>query len=246
MAGPPEERVPEAYDPQQIEEGDPITLQDDLTNEPGELSLQYSTLYTRSQQADAKEVQETGPSLKLGVFKDVQVSVNPNYDFGRGSEHNVGNVVSDVLVHATDQTRLLPSFGFDLFYAAPFGAGHKSAEYIFRAIASRSLGEGDAAPRLHLNLTDYHLLQPDENGRKDQLQMVFGGTFLPTSKGALVADVIYGASDQGRGTQTFVEIGYTRELPLEWAVEVGIGKQVAGAANGFRVFLSIETDVHIF
>ena len=237
---------PDAPDPQQIEEGEPVTLQDEVTNDPGELSVQYSGSYMRSHETDAKELLEQGATFKLGLFKDVQVSLNPNYDSGRGDERNSGDVLGDVLFHINDQTRVLPALGFDLFYSTPFGAGHKSAEYIFRAIASRSLGASDTAPRLHLNVTDSHLTQPDERGRKDQPQLAFGGSFLPTIEGAVVADVVYGASGERRGTETFLEIGYTRVLPHDWTCELGVGKQVAGAANAVRVFFSIEKDMHIF
>ena len=236
---------PDTVDLQQIEEGDPITLQDELTNDPGELSLQYSDLYVRTRVADAKETQEEGPSFKLGVIKNVQVSINPNYQTGRGSQRDSGDVVSDILVHTSDQSHLVPATGIDIFYSTPFGAGPKSGEYIFRGIASYVLGISNNAPRLHFNLTDFHLSQP-EGARKDQLQLVFGGTFLPTAKGALVGDIIYGASEESHGTETILELGYTRQLPDGWVAEAGIGKQVTGYANAFRVFFSIEKDVTIF
>jgi hypothetical protein len=245
-AAPPEVQLDETMDPQQIEEGEPVTLQDDVTNDPGELSVQYSGTYLRSQEADSKEVLEQGATLKLGLFKDVQVSVNPNYDTGRESERNSGEMMSDVLVHFADQTRLLPAFAFDLFYSLPFGAGRKSAATIFRAIASHSLGTGENAPRLHFNLNDVHLVDPGADQRKDQLQIVFGGSFLPSPSGALVADIVYGAAEEKRGTQTFLEMGYTRVLPHAWTVELGIGRQVAGAANALRVFFSVEKEVHVF
>ena len=242
----PDARLQEEHDPQQIEEGEPVTLQDNLTNDPGELSVQYSGGYFRSPLIGEREVLQQGGTLKLGVFKDVQVSLNSDYATGRGGERNVGDVLGDVLWHINDQTKLLPAFGVDLYYSTPFGAGHKSAAYIFRAIASHSLGEGDTAPRLHVNLTDFHLTQPEEDGRKDQLQIAFGGSFLPTAEGAVVADVVYGASSERHRTETYLEIGYTRELPHSWTVELGVGKQVAGAANAVRVFFSVETEVHVF
>ena len=242
----PDVQLDDTMDPQQIEEGEPVTLQDDITNDPGELSIQYSGSYLRSQEADSKEVLEQGATFKLGAFKNVQVSVNPNYDTGRESERNSGEVMSDILVHFADQTRLLPAFAFDLFYALPFGAGRKSAATIFRAIASHSLGAGDDAPRLHFNLNDVHVADPAGDQRKDQLQIVFGGSFLPTRRGAVVADIVYGATEERRGTQTFLEIGYTRVLPHDWTVELGIGRQVAGAANALRLFFSVEKEVHIF
>ena len=242
----PDARLQEEHDPQQIEEGEPVTLQDNLTNDPGELSIQYSGGYFRSPLVGAKEVLQQGGTLKLGLFKDVQVSLNSDYATGRGGDRNIGDVLGDVLWHINDQTRLFPALGFDLFYSTPFGAGHKSAGYVFRAIASHSLGDGDAAPRLHLNLTDFHLTQPEEEGRKDQLQIAFGGSFLPAPEGAVVADVVYGASDERHRTETYLEIGYTRELPHSWTLELGVGKQVAGAANAVRVFFSVETEVHVF
>ncbi len=233
-------------DPQQIEEGEPVTVQDDLTNDPGELSLQYSGTYVRLREADSREVLEQGLTAKLGVLKDVQLSLNPNYDTGRTEDRNSGGVQGDILVHVRDQTRLFPALGFDLFYTTPFGAGQKSPEYVFRAIASHSLGDGDAAPRLHLNLTDFHLTQPEGGDRKDRLQLAFGGSFLPTPAGALVADIVYGASDVGRGTQGFLEIGYTRVLPQAWTCELGVGRQVAGAGGAVHVFFSIEKEIHVF
>ena len=223
-----------------------MTVQDDLANDPGELSLQYSGAYGRSREAGAREVLEQGLTLKLGVIENVQLSVNPNYVTGRAEGHDSGGFQADVLVHLRDQTRLLPAVGFDLFYTTPFGSGRKAAEYVFRAIASHSLGDGDAAPRLHLNVTDFHLTQLEGDDRKDRLQLAFGASFLPSEAGAIVGDVVYGAADFGRGTQTFLEVGYTRVLPHAWTCELGIGQQVAGAGGAVHVFFSVEKEVHVF
>ena len=237
--------MPRAHaDPQEVEEGEPITIEDATTNDVGELSLQYSGTYTRIADAGTQALLEQGPTFKLGVFKDVQVSLNPYYGTGSAPGHNSGVVLSDVKVQLNQQTIYIPTLAVDVFYGVPFGAGDKSANYIFRAVASKLLGSSEDSPTLHLNLTDTHLSTPDFGGRKDQLQAVFGGSFLIARNAALVGDVVYGAAEEAGRDATFVEVGYSRDLPHDWKLEVGVGRQVDG--DTWEVFLSIEKEVQIF
>lgn len=227
-----------------MEEGEPITIEDATTNAPGELSLQYSGVYTRIPESGTKDLLEQGPTFKLGVVDGVQVSLNPYYGTGTASGHSSGVALSDVKLRLNEQTLYVPAFTVDVFYGVPFGAGEKSADYIVRAIASKSLGASDDAPTLHLNLTDTHLTLPGTDGRKDQLQMVFGGSFLLSKNAAFVADIVYGAADRPGRNATFLEAGYSRDLPDDWKLELGMGRQVDG--DTWELFVSIEKEITIF
>jgi hypothetical protein len=233
-------------DPQDIEEGEPVTLEDAFTDPAGQLSLQYSGDFTRLRDGGTTDLLQAGPTIKLGAFKGVQVSVNPSYASGTGLGRNAGSVLGDVLVQLNAQTAVLPACAVDVFYAVPFGAGHKSAAYVVRLLASKSLGAAPHAPRLDVNLTDYHLTQPDRDGRSDQLQLVAGGSMALGRDDAVVADLVHGASEQAGQSETFVEIGYNRDLPDDWSLNLGIGKQVLGEANGVRVYFAIEKELQIY
>jgi hypothetical protein len=234
--------------PQDIEEGEPVTLEDAFTDPPGQLSLQYSGSYglTKQRAASRTALLEQGPTFKLGAVSGVQVSLNPNYDTGTASGRNAGFLLGDVLVQLNRQTRLLPAMAVDVFYSAPFGAGRKSTATTVRAIASKYLGSSETAPRLHLNLTAYRLTQPDGGDRRNQLQLAFGGSAPVTGKDAIVADIVYGNAEQVRRSETFVELGYSRDLPEDWTFQIGVGRQVAGGANAVRVFFAFEKELQIY
>jgi hypothetical protein len=240
-------RVPHARaNPQDIEEGEPVTLEDAFTDPAGQLSLQYSGTYTQTHDHAAKEQLEQGATIKLGAFPGVQISVNPSYDTGTTAERNAGGVLGDVLVQLNRQSTLLPAFAVDVFYFTPYGAAHSSAEYVVRLLATKPLGPSLDSPRLDLNLTDYHLTQPDRDGRSDQLQLVAGGSMLLHKNDAVVVDIVHGASEQQGQSETYLEAGYNRDLPDDWSLNVGIGKQVAGVARGLRIYFAIEKELDLF
>jgi hypothetical protein len=238
--------LPARANPQDVEEGEPVTVEDAWTDPPGELSLQYSGTYTRLHDPGSQELLEQGPTIKLGAIKGVQISLNPNYDTGTVSQRNSGFMLGDILVQANDQKNYIPAFALDVFYAPPFGAGQKTAQYTFRAIASKSLGPTEASPRLHINITDYHLTEPDSESRRDRLQFVFGGSLLFTKTDALVADIVNGPAERIGESETFVEIGWSRDLPDDWTLQLGIGRQVAGEGNAVRAFFAIEKQLEIY
>ena len=233
-------------DPQDIEEGEPVTLEDAFTDPAGQLSLQYSGSFTRMREGGTTDLLQDGPTIKLGAFKGVQISVNPNYATGTAPGHDTGSALGDVLVQLNAQGVVVPAFAVDVFYAVPFGAGHKSADYVVRLLASKSLGAAAQAPRLDLNLTDYHLTQPDRDGRKDQLELAAGGSMELGNHDAMVADVVYGAAEQAGQSETLLEIGYNRDLPDDWSMNVGVGKQVRGAADALRLYFAVEKELQIF
>ncbi len=239
--------APCAYaNPQDIEDGEPVTLEDAFTDPPGDLSIQYSGTFTQSEAAGGRGVVESGPTFKLGAISGVQISVNPNYDLGGAEGRNSGFVLSDVLVQFTKQGVTVPAFAVDVFQSTPFGARHPSVQWTVRAIASKYLGPSEDSPRLHLNLTDYHTVQPDTGERRDQVEAVFGGSFLISKVAALVADVVAGNAGSRRGSEVFLEIGYSRDLPDDWTCQLGVGQQVNGRANAVRVFFAVEKELQIF
>jgi hypothetical protein len=238
--------APARADPQEVETGEPLLIEDATTDDPGNLSIQLSGIDSHRQGDAAQDLLAQGLTVKLGAIKGVQVSLNPEYNVGNAQGRNSGSVLGEALFQFNDQSTFVPAFAFNLSYATPFGAGQKSGDYTFRAIATKWLGLSEESPRLNLNLTDYHLAQPENGMRRDQLQAVLGGSVLLTKEGAIIADIEYGAAEDVRGTETFLEIGYSRDLPGDWDFQIGVGKQVAGAGNGIRLYLSIDKDFKIF
>lgn len=237
---------PARANPQDIEEGEPVTLEDAFTDPAGQLSLQYSGAYGRTRQDGTQTLLEQGPTFKLGAMPGVQVSLNPNYDSGSVQGKNSGFVLGDVLVQLNGQNRILPTFAADIFESVPFGAGHKSAGTVFRLIASKFLGASEDAPRLHVNFTDTRIVEPEPGGRRNQLVLAFGGSVLVAAHDAIVADLVTGAAEEAGRRQTFLEIGYSRDLPEDWTAQLGIGRQVAGTGQGVRVFFAIEKELQIY
>ncbi|MEJ0046614.1 MAG: hypothetical protein WDN04_11200 [Rhodospirillales bacterium] len=238
--------APARADPQEVETGEPLLIEDATTDDPGNLSIQLSGIYAHQHRDGALDLTSQGLTVKMGLVKGVQVSLNPEYGMGTAQGRNGGSVLGEALFQFNDQSRFVPAFAFNLSYATPYGAGPKSGEYTFRAIATKWLGATEESPRLNLNLTDYHVTQPDGGDRRDQLQAVLGGSVLLSRQGALIADIEYGAAEAAGTTETFLEIGYSRDLPGDWDFQIGVGKQVAGAGSGTRFYISIDKELKIF
>jgi hypothetical protein len=233
-------------DPQSLEEGEPIQLEDAWTDPPGQLSLQFSGQLQKRRGPDADQVLEAGPTIKLGALQGVQLSVNPNYERGFGPDGHQGTALFDALVQLTKKDPVWPTFSADVFYGVPYGAGQKTAIWVFRGIASKELG-GEDAPRLHVNFTDYHLTIPGEERRKDQLQFTFGGSVQVGEANGLVADVVrQEAEEPGGGSETLLEVGYNRDLPDDWTFTLGVGRQVEGRGSAWRVLFSFEKELHLW
>jgi hypothetical protein len=233
-------------DPQEIEDGEPVTLEDAFTDPAGQFSMQYSGAYARDRGYGAADGLEQGPTFKLGIVPGIQISVNPNYVSGSTEGRNAGFVLSDVLVQLNRQTTLLPAFAIDVFYSLPFGAGQKSVATTVRGIASKFVGNSETAPRLHLNISDTYISEPSPGTRNNQLQVVFGGSFLISPRDAIVSDIDTGNADAHGQNETFLEVGYSRDLPRDWTFQIGVGAKAAGGAHAGRLYFAIEKELDIY
>ena len=232
-------------DPQALSTNVPIQVEDALVTKYGNMTVQLDTRFTRDRIGRGSQSLAASPVLKFGLLPGLQVDIGPSYGFGDKGSSNQGNGTLDALYQINQDSKYIPSFAIHGYYQTPYGAGHKSATYTARAIATKYLGD-DKAPRLHANLTIYHLTQPSPTQRTDQLEMAFGISALLRPDTAIVADVVHGAKPDKRASQTFLDVGLRYEISDGWAVSGGVGAGIAQQSPAFRVFFALQKDFKLF
>jgi hypothetical protein len=236
---------PALADPQSLSTNVPVQVEDALTTPYGGLTLQNDNRFTRDPHGRGSGNLATSPVVKIGALPGLQIDLGPSYNFGDKGTSGAGNGTIDALYQFNKDSKYVPSFAVHGYYATPYGSGHKSAEYTVRGIATKYLGN-DMAPRLHLNLTLYHLTQPGPTQRTDQLEMAVGFSTLVRKDTALVADVVHGALPDKKRNETFIDVGLRHEITDTWAIAGGVGVGVAQESPGFRMFFALQKDFKLF
>lgn len=234
-----------AADPQALNTNVPVQIEDAMPVSLGMLTLQNDTRLTRDPHGRGRTSVVTSPVLKFGVLPGLHVDLGPSYEFGDKSGAGSGSGSVAALYQFNKDGPYWPALAVHGFYDTPFGAGHKSALYTLRGMATKNLGD-ERAPRLHLNLSLYHLTQPDGTQRRDQLEIAAGVSALLRPDTAIVADVVHGAKPEKGRNQTLVDVGLRHEVGGGWAVSGGVGVGVAQSSPGFRVFFAVQKDLRLF
>lgn len=235
-------------DPQGLSTNVPVQIEDAFPAiEQGQAELQLDGVYLRDPHDNSgTHALTTGPTLKLGLLPHTQFDINPGYTAGDSSSANQGTTSFDALVQLRGNTRFLPALALHGFYDLPYGAGHKTAQYTLRGIATKYLGSSKSSPRLHLNLTWTHVTQPDILTRRDQLEIAGGLSFLVAGSTAMVVDAVHGAASAVGDNQTFLDAGFLHELGPNWTIGIGAGAGIAQQSPQARVFFSAQYAFGLF
>lgn len=234
-------------DPQSLSTNVPVQIEDALPVRLGTLELQGDNRFTRDpHNRRGSDLLASGMVLKLGPLPGLQVGLGPSYNFGSQSGANGGRGAIDVLYQLTGDSAYVPALALHGYYAQPYGAGHRSAQYTLRGIATKHLGGGERSPRLHLNLSWYHLAQPSPSQRPDQLELAVGYSRLISGSTALVVDVVHGAKPERRASQTIADVGVRREVGDGWAVALGVGAGIARQSPTLRAFFAVQKSFRMF
>ena len=239
--------APEARaDPQANTRFVPLQVESAIPVRTGLLEAEVNSRYVRDRHNErGRDLTVVEPLLRLGLIPRVHVTVGLPYRLGDQSTANQGAGSFGALVGLTDQTSYLPALGLAVTYDTPYGAGHKTAEYAVRALATRDLGEGERAPRLHLNLLWTHLTQPGRAERPDQIGLIVGASALVGEHTALFLEVVHGAKPERRQTQTLLEAALRHEIG-SWFISAGAGVGIAGKSPAVRVLLSATREFKLF
>jgi hypothetical protein len=239
--------APAFADPQSISTNVPIQVEDAYPTPYGVMTLQSDIRYTNdSYNSRGATGIATEGVIKVGPLPGLQVDLSPSYNFGNQSNADSGYGSIDALYQFNKSTTYIPAFAVHLYYEQPYGAGHLSQMYVIRAIATKNLGPSDGAPRIHINLTDYHLAQPSPTQRKDQLEAIVGVSALLTPDTAIVADVVHGAKPAAGHVETIADVGLRHQITKSWSISGGVGAGIEQQSPEFRVFFALQKDIDIF
>jgi len=235
-------------DPQGLSTNVPVQIEDAFPAvEQGQAQIQWDGVYLRDpHDSSGTHAVTTGPTLKLGLIPYTQIDINPGYTAGDSSSASQGTTSLDALVQLRGNSRFLPALAVHGFYEIPYGAGHKSAQYTVRGVATKYLGSTKSSPRLHLNLTWVHVTQPDRQTRRDQMEIAGGVSFLVGRSTGMVLDAVHGAAPTTGENRTFIDAGFIRDLTPDWSVGIGAGAGVAQQSPQARVFFSAQYSFGIF
>ena len=239
--------APAWADPQENARFAPLQVESAVPLGLGKLEAEFSSRYVRDRYNErGQDLLVMEPLLRLGAFPGGHVTIGVPYRVGNQGTANQGAGSLGVLYNFNDQTAYLPAFGVAVTYETPFGAGHKTAEYLVRGLASKSLGSSPSSPRLHLNVGYTRLTQPGKAEREDRLEFVAGGSVLLRDDLALFLDVVHGAKAERRQTQTLVEAALRYEIGGDWYVSGGVGVGVGAQSPAFRALFTLQRGFKLF
>ncbi|MBN8904978.1 MAG: hypothetical protein BGO51_10110 [Rhodospirillales bacterium 69-11] len=234
-------------DPQSLSSFVPVQTEDAYETNLGKLELQGVGRFTRdSHNRRGSDLWNLEPTVKLGALPGLQLDISAPYAAGSQSGANQGGYGVDVLYRFNAQTAYLPALALHAYYQEPYGAGHKSAQYTLRGIATKWLGPSERSPRLHLNLNWYHRVQPSNTQRDDQLEMSLALSTLISDRTALVTDMVHGAKPDRNANQTILEVGFRHEINDSLALSGGIGVGVGEQSPAFRAIFAIQKSFKLF
>lgn len=234
-------------DPQGLSRFVPITIEDAYATAPGELELQGTSVWdhdTHDRRGD--DLVTAQPTIKFGPFPGAEIYAGVPYRFGDASRRDGGDEVFGGFYNFNEQRDILPAFAVNASYANPFGANARSGESTLRLIATKSLGDPYSAPRLHLNLSWYRLVDPTASERTDRYETAIGYSQSLTAHTAAVVDYVW-AQNRTRGEHSnLIEAGLRHELSEHWSLAGGAGVGVGAESPDFRLLFAAQRTFSLF
>lgn len=238
---------PALADPQGLSTNVPVQTQDALAVRAGVLELQGVGVYTRDDHnSQGRDLLNLAPTVKVSPAKGLQIDLSAPYSTGDQSGANQGAGGITVFYNFNDPTPSVPALAIQGGYQAPYGAGHKTSQYVLRGAATQWLGPNDKAPRLHLNLNWTHATTPSSTSRKDILEIGVAYSMLISKSTALVVDVVHGAKSTKGQNETIADAGLRWEINDDLALSGGVGVGIGQQSPAFRVLFAIQREFHLF
>jgi hypothetical protein len=234
-------------DPQGLSRFVPITVEDAYPTATGELELQATAVWehdTHNRRGD--DLVTAQPTIKFGPFPGAEVYAGTPYRFGDASRRHGGDEVFGGFYNFNEQRDVLPAFAVNASYANPFGADARSGESTVRLIATKSLGDPYAAPRLHLNLSWYRLVDPSLTERANRYETAVGYSQSLSPHTAAVVDYVWAQNRSAGEHSNLIEAGVRHELDDGWAISGGAGVGVGAESEDFRLLFGLQRSFTLF
>lgn len=236
-----------AADPQSMSTFVPVQTEDANIVSLGQMTLQGYGVYTYDDRnSRGPNLLNLSPEIKIGPLKGVQLDFTAPYAVGNQSGANQGNAGVNGFYQFTTATPTRPALAVQAGYEFPYGAGRKSNQYFFRALATQWLGNNDRSPRLHLNLDMTEVTTPGPGDRRTILQIGVAYSQLVSKRTALVVDVVHGAKSTAGQNQTIADVGFRHEISDDWAVGAGLGVGLGQQSPGFRLIFAVQRNFKAF
>ena len=238
-------------DPQALSTNVPVEIEDARPVPLGTLFIQPDQRFTRDRATGGGTTDLGQPelSLKLGAAKGLQLDVTPAYNWSGGPQDSNGQArVGGLYQFTQDKGDWLPDLAVRASYGIGYGVSAPSDQVLLRGAATKHLGAGDRAPRLHANVSWTRVLDPAAGDRRDQYGAAVGASFLVAKDTAVVADYAWSQRPgRGDGDQQFIDVGMIHEFSEQWSVGFGAGGGVGGGRQPEgRLFVSLQRVFRLF
>jgi hypothetical protein len=236
-------------DPQNISRFAPVQVEDAYATSPGTLQFQGTGIHTRDpHDRRGEDTWEARPLLRVGVAPGLRFALTAPYRWGDSSRSGSGDLDLDLKYNPNEQTAWAPALAVMVGHSHPHGGGTRpgEAETFARLFATKWLGEGRTAPRLHLNATWYRAMDPAPTARRDRYDVGIAYTQLVGPRTALVVDLVRAQRERRGETQNILDVGFNHEvaegLSLGGAVGVGLGTE----SPDFRAIVALRKSFRVF
>ncbi|WP_207485937.1 hypothetical protein [Arenibaculum pallidiluteum] len=218
--------------------GLPITIDAASRIDAGERELKLRFGFERTD--GGRNAIVADPEVELSLARGLSVSVAPSYTFGSAEDADRGDVGFQLeynLVEPRDG-----GFGLTIQpeITLPYGSGDEAAQFELMLLASRGLGTGKDAPRLHVNLAWRHLVDADPDERADRTFAAVGASLPVGGATALVLDLVREPARGRDEVDKLVEAGLRHSIAEGFVLAGGAGVGLGPDSPDFRLLLGLQ------
>ena len=223
----------------------PVTLEDAYPSDS--LKLKPYLLYERNtDDARGANLLQIAPRAELPIdaAHRAGLTLTAPYRVGNASSSGSGDYQLGVLYRFTDDhggDGILPALALRAQAAQSYGAGAHPVETTLRFVATKSLGELQTAPRLHLNVSWMHLAgERAADDRINRYSWGIGSSLLIGPATAFVADFFREQGSTRGENSSLLEAGIRHAVSDKAVLALGAGAGLGDDSPDFRLLAGFE------
>ena len=236
-------RPAQAEDPPSPSDDQPLVFEDAYPTERGQAELKLTGRYDRTHDGD--DVWEAVPRLKVGLLKDLDLSISVPYSFAEGPGNDDGALALGFQYLLTEERGFLHALAIELGGAAPLGK-REGTETSVTLLATKSLTGSKSGPGVHLNLSWRHIFSGGPTDRDDRYVAVLGYSHPVGANTTLVADLLRERGRTKGEESNVVGAGFRHRLNDTFTLSAGGGVGIADESPEFRLVIGLEASTTLF
>jgi hypothetical protein len=227
-----------ASDVHDLQRNLPLEVEDTTTAEQGNLQVQASARYERTN--DGEDQLTVEPQVQYGVLPNLHIELSYPVIAGDADRGGSGDVTAAAVYNFLREENARPALAVKAQAELPTGVGSDGVDTDLRLLLTKTIDDGESQDRLHLNAGWIHNAAADSAERPNRFIGVVGYSRKLSDRTVFLADLVREQQEQEGLDSTILEAGLLHQLNENFTLAAGVGAGIGEDSPDVRVTIGVQ------